>query len=150
MPADSASHRIAIVDDDPAVLDSLDFMFSAAGFHVSAYAGAEDAAAASEVAAADCLVIDYALPDGDGLTLIRRLRRQGSTSPAILIVSAPTRLCRRQAREDGVPLMEKPLIDDDLGAWVELLISGRPLKAPEKVRGCDPVARPGGGLPPAS
>jgi DNA-binding response OmpR family regulator len=150
MLAEPARHRIAIVEDDAAVLNSLDFMFSAAGYQVSAHGCAEAAAASPEVAAADCLVIDYALPDSDGLALIRRLRRQGSSSPAILIVSTPTQLCRRQAREDGVPVMEKPLIGDDLGAWVELLMSGRPVKTPDKVRGCNPAARPRGGLPPAS
>lgn len=123
MSLESAPRRIAIVEDDPAVLNSLDFMFTAAGYRVFAYDCAHDAAAAPEIATVDCLVVDYALPDGDGLALLKRLRQIGVASPAILIASTPNARCRQRAREDGIPLMEKPLLGDNLGGWVERLIT---------------------------
>lgn len=101
------------------MLNSLDFMFTASGYQVFAFRCAEHAAASPDIAKVDCLVVDYALPDGDGLTLIRELRRRGVNSPAILIASVPSAPCKKQASEDGVPLMEKPLIADHLATWVD-------------------------------
>lgn len=110
--------HIAIVEDDAAVLHSLEFMFAAAGYRVSAYARAEDADASVDIVSASCLIVDYALPDCDGLTLLSRLRRRGVRAPAILITSLPSRQCREAAKDAGVTLLEKPLNGDTLEEWV--------------------------------
>ena len=43
-----------------------------------------------------CLVLDYNLPDMNGLALLQILRQRGTTMPAILITTHPSRaLCAR-------------------------------------------------------
>ena len=121
MPSNAAHERIVIVEDDEAVLNSLDFMFTAAGYRVSPYATVFAAMASPDLADAVCLIVDYALPDGDGLSLLQEQRSKGVRTPAILIASTPSTRCRQQAREAGIPLMEKPLDGDSLNAWVAML-----------------------------
>lgn len=114
--------HIAIVEDDPAVLNSLEFMFATEGYRVSAYDCAGDAAASPGLWSADCLIVDYGLPDFDGLTLLRRLRDDGFAAPAIVIASMPSQRCRQEARDLAAPLVEKPLQGDCLGVWVRRVI----------------------------
>jgi FixJ family two-component response regulator len=109
---------IAVVEDDLAVLNSLEFSLEAEGFDVRPFDHVKSALASPEVREADCLVIDYALPDGDGLSLLRSLRRRGVVCPAIIIASTPSIRCRREAEAAGAPLVEKPLIDDRLGELI--------------------------------
>src|SRR5262249_8979595 len=61
-----------------------------------------------------CLVIDYKLPDIDGMDLARRLRGAGVTAPMILITSNPDARCRARAARDGAVIVEKPLLGDRL------------------------------------
>ncbi len=123
MSAGRDPKHIAIVEDDAAVLNSLEFMFAAGGYRVSAYARAEDAEASEDIVTADCMIIDYTLPDLDGLTLLSRLRRRGMRAPAALITSLPSRQCREAASLAGVPVIEKPLNGDILDEWVRRVAS---------------------------
>jgi len=105
---------IAIVEDDVAVLNSLEFALRAQGYGVCAFEHALDALHSDEILAADCLLTDYALPNLDGAALLHALRSRGLTCPAIFIASSPSARCRREAQEANAPLIEKPLLDDNL------------------------------------
>jgi DNA-binding response OmpR family regulator len=109
---------IAIVEDDHAVLNSLEFSLEAEGYDVCAFEDARDALASARIGSADCLVIDYGLPDGDGVTLLQGLRQKGVDCPAIIIASNPSARCRRDAQAAGAPVIEKPLMDDALSALI--------------------------------
>lgn len=109
---------IAVVEDDEAVLKSLEFALLAEGYAVRIATCATDAKADPEFLDADCLVLDYALPDETGTVLLRHLRRRGLVCPAIVIASNPTPECRRQAAAAGAPLIEKPLMGGELIARI--------------------------------
>ena len=109
---------IAIVEDDQAVLNSLEFSLEAEGYDVCAFEDAGDALASARIGSADCLVIDYGLPDADGVTLLQGLRQKGVDCPAIIIASNPSARCRRDAQAAGAPVIEKPLMDDALSALI--------------------------------
>ncbi len=113
---------IAIVEDDLAVLNSLDFALRAEGYEVCAATCVADAKAHPAFPDADCLVLDYGLPDGTGTVLLGDLRGRGLRCPAIVIASNPTRECRRQAAAAGAPLVEKPLMGGELIAQIAELI----------------------------
>ena len=79
--------RLLLVEDEPLTIRML-----AKGLREQAYAVdvAESADAAAALAADhdyDLIVLDLGLPDGDGLTLCRRIRDAGTTAP-ILILTA--------------------------------------------------------------
>ena len=104
---------IVFVEDDPALRSALSFAFEVEGYATRSFASAETARA-GDLAAADCLVLDYSLPDGNGLELLRWLRSRGGRVPAILITSHPTACVRTLAALLGAVVIEKPLLSDEL------------------------------------
>ena len=111
-----------IVDDDDAVLASLEFLLQAAGYDVIAYASPADFflgdAARSTAEQPTCLVVDQQMPEMTGLELIASLYRAGRMIPALLISSAPTPAIHAQAADLGVAFCPKPLNEEDLIRFV--------------------------------
>jgi FixJ family two-component response regulator len=101
---------IVLVDDDPAVLVSTRFMLEVEGYMVLAHATGDALLASGVPAHATCLVIDYFMPDGNGLDLIERLRRDGVSTPAVLITGRLQAALTHRARAAQVPVVEKPLL----------------------------------------
>lgn len=114
---------LLIVDDDPEVLRALAFMTSARGFGVCPCRTGEHAIAVAvaggRIAA---LIIDQNLPDLQGIELLAKLREMGVTAPAVLMTTSPSSTLRRQAAVAGAPIVEKPLLDEDLFTQLHRLI----------------------------
>ncbi|MGH6970522.1 MAG: response regulator [Caulobacteraceae bacterium] len=115
-----------MVEDDRAVRHSLCFALEAQGYRVAAFARAQEAIDSARSRLADCFLIDYALPDRDGLAMLETLRRRGLTCPAIVIASNPSARCRAQARKAGAPLVEKPLMGETLHELIADLLATPP------------------------
>lgn len=113
--------RVLVVDDDPALLSSLQFALEAEGFRVRCCASPEEALADGDDL--HCLVVDYKLPDMDGATLIERLRGMGVRAPVILMTTNPDARCRARAAKIGAVIVEKPLLGDKLLHRIQALIS---------------------------
>lgn len=122
-PAPKALPLIAIVEDDRAVLNSLEFALQSEGYAVCGFERWTDAMASAEVLEADCVVLDYAMPGLTGVALLDRLRANGLACPAIVIASNPGRQCRQEVQAAGAPLVEKPLLDDALGAHIRAALA---------------------------
>jgi FixJ family two-component response regulator len=110
--------KILLVDDDPAVRASLTFLLGLEGFAIEAFSCAEELVARIDLPDTGCLLIDYRLPDMDGLTLLKTLRVRGVALPAILTAFAPARRLKVRASEAGAVIVEKPLLCDALTAAV--------------------------------
>jgi two-component system, LuxR family, response regulator FixJ len=104
---------VVIVDDDPAVCNSLQFSLELEGFVVRAYGDAAAFLEADE-AACDCLVIDQRMPGMTGMELITRLRALNVRTPAILLVSQSNSAVAARAAAAAVPIVEKPLFGNAL------------------------------------
>ena len=80
------SSRILYVDDDPESCEMLKTMLSRAYglYHVATAGSAEEALEMIDAAPYDLYLIDYMLPEMDGLTLCRTLRDRGLTEPIIV------------------------------------------------------------------
>ena len=100
---------VGVVDDDPAVRNSLKFSLEIEGLAVAVYADADDLLKDSDLARFDCLVVDQRLPGLSGLDLVAELRDREFRVPVILITSQPSRAVMAQADKAGVPIVEKPL-----------------------------------------
>jgi two-component system response regulator FixJ len=111
---DSRISPVAIVDDDPAVLDSLKFLLEIAGHDVATYASAatfldDDAVQPT------CLIVDQHMPGLTGLELIARLRKIGATVPVLLITGSSSLAIAARAADLGVErVLEKPPAESDL------------------------------------
>src|ERR1051326_9290696 len=104
-----ASRQVVIVDDDPAVRNSLKFSLEIEGFTVRDYADAGALLREGAIRDVGCLVVDYHLPEVDGLEMLERLRERNFAAPAILITSHPSAAVRRRAAAAGGHIIEKPL-----------------------------------------
>jgi two-component system catabolic regulation response regulator CreB len=95
--------RILLVEDEPAILESLAYVLSRDGFAVETAKNAAEASAlaATEQHRIDLVVLDLMLPDGSGFDLIRRWRAAAASRPMPIIV-----LSSRDAESDRVAALE--------------------------------------------
>jgi len=105
---------IIVVDDDPAVCNSLKFSLEIEGFLVRLYASGSALLDERNIPRCSCLVVDQRMPGIAGLDLIGKLREQSVLAPAILITSHPTAELARRAADANVPIVEKPLLGNAL------------------------------------
>lgn len=77
--------RILIVEDDKSLVELVKHGFTEAGYAADAVHSLEDARMSTAIVKYDLLVIDIQLPDGNGLELIRELRRGGATVPMLVM-----------------------------------------------------------------
>src|SRR5215217_8269938 len=82
-----AGMRILVVDDEQAVRDSLRRALSLEGFDVELAGDGGEALAriAHDPSEPDALVLDVLMPGVDGLEVCRRLRRDGSRLPILML-----------------------------------------------------------------
>ena len=67
-------HTVAVVDDDPRLLESLENLFESAGYLVRTYASAH-ALIDDGMADIDCLITDIGMPGMDGFELCEVVRK---------------------------------------------------------------------------
>jgi len=112
MPSESVVH---VIDDDPAMRDSLEFLFDTAGMPVRAY----DSAAAFLAVLADapegCVVTDVRMPEMSGIELLAELQARGSALPVIVITGHGDVPLAIEAMKAGAKdFLEKPFDDERL------------------------------------
>ena len=101
---------ILLLEDDAAVRRSLLLLLLGSGFSVRSYGSGAALLADPQAKDAAGLVIDYRLPDGNGLSVTRELREVGFKGHAILITAFPSRELSAAARAEGFArVFEKPL-----------------------------------------
>ncbi len=105
---------IAIVDDDPAVCNSLKFALELEGFAVRTYGGGVEVLRDDGLDDFDCFVIDQRMPAMTGFELILKLRARNIDAPAILIISQPNATLAARAALAKVPIVEKPFLGNTL------------------------------------
>lgn len=105
---------VIVVDDDPAVRNSLKFSLEIEGFLVRLYASGSELLGERDITYCSCLVVDERMPGITGLDLISKLREQRISVPAILITSQPTAELARRAAGANVPIVEKPFLGNTL------------------------------------
>lgn len=114
--------RILVVDDDVELRELLVRALERDGHVVSAVGALEDARRSLRSASADVVVLDLALPDGDGAELCRELRRNASGVPVLMLTAhseIPTRVRSLDAGADD--FLGKPFSVAELRARVRAL-----------------------------
>ena len=76
---------IRLVDDDPAVLDSLAFVLHREGWNVATYGDAQTFLTQDSPSAPGCLVLDYDMPEMNGLQLQEVMNERGYSLPIIFL-----------------------------------------------------------------
>lgn len=115
---DQLSGVVAVVDDDPAVLDSLKFLLEVMGYRVATYASAA-AYLGNDLDDPACLIVDQHMPQMTGLELVQKLRNDGVNLPVLLITGSPSPAIVARAAQLGiVDVLEKPPEEADLVKFV--------------------------------
>jgi len=117
---------IAIVDDDPAVLRALSRLLRSRAFRVTTYGSGEEFLAALPNGLPECLIVDFQMPEMNGLELQQHLICNGITVPTILITAHPDAAILPQPAQDTcVARLRKPLHDEALFSAINRAI-GKP------------------------
>lgn len=124
--APSAKPTVYVVDDDAAVLGSLRFLLETDGYDVRTFRNAAALLNAAGEPGADCYVIDYKMPDINGIELAGRLRQSDEDTPVILITGYPDGNISARAAAAGVKdVILKPLLDESLAKSIRHAIQGK-------------------------
>jgi FixJ family two-component response regulator len=105
---------VIVVDDDVAVRESLKFSLEVEGFSVRVFRRGTDLLREPDLPRCACLIIDQNMPEITGLDVVARLRDRRVALPTILITSHPSPAVSRQAQSAGIPIVEKPFLNDGL------------------------------------
>jgi two-component system, NtrC family, nitrogen regulation response regulator NtrX len=107
--------KILIVDDETNVGASLRMVLEGAGYSIRLSRTAAEFQAQMSTAWADAYLLDVRLPDGNGIDLLRALRRVDSQTPVIMISGHGTIADAVAATRAGAfDFLEKPLSRDRL------------------------------------
>ena len=120
--AEDTKRIIAVLDDDIAVRESLEFSLELEGFTIRIAASAEELDEHVRREKFDCLIVDYHLPGTNGLDVLAALRDKSIAPPAILITGNPNDHIRKRAAADGAVLIEKPFAIDALVRQIHVLL----------------------------
>jgi two-component system response regulator FixJ len=106
---------VYVVDDDDGVLGSLRFLLETDGFEVRTFRNGASLLNAVRATGVDCFVIDYKMPDMNGIDLAGRLRTRDIAAPVILITGYPDENIATRAATAGVRyVLHKPLLAESL------------------------------------
>lgn len=114
--------RILVVEDERGIASLLERGLSEEGHGVIRAADLASAREALALHTVDLLLVDRMLPDGDGLDLVRELRRQGDERPALCLTARD----RVDERVEGLyggadDYLVKPFAFDELLARIAAL-----------------------------
>jgi two-component system response regulator FixJ len=117
---------IVVVEDDPGMRRSLEFLLESHGFAVAAFAAPEEMLKQIGTIDTGCAIFDVHLPGQDGIEFYGGMRAHSRALPAIFITGQIDDQIRADARRlEAVALLEKPFSD---AALLEAV--GRALASP--------------------
>lgn len=107
--------RIAVVDDDPAVLRSLGRLLFVHGFEARTFSSPTALLADIEALAPACVIADLSMPELTGLELQQRLEDSGATYPMVFITAhGDIRASVLAMRSGAIDFLTKPFDQADL------------------------------------
>lgn len=115
--------RVLVAEDDPKIASFVVRGLKESGFAADHAADGEAALDLATTTSFDAAVVDVMLPRLDGLSLVRRLRKQGWTTPVIILSARAAVENRVQGLQAGADdYLTKPFAFSELLARVQALI----------------------------
>jgi len=110
--------KILVVEDDTATLEVITLRLQNEGYQVAAFSLGREAMGAFEGDDFDLVILDIMLPDTDGISICREIRRK-SNIPIIMVTGRGEKLDRVVGLEVGADdYVVKPFMSDELLARV--------------------------------
>ena len=138
----SQGKKVYVIDDDPAMRDSLDFLLGSAGFSVHVFDSAQvflDELAKLEPG---CVVTDVRMPGIDGIELLRRMHSGARKLPVIVMTGhGDVPLAVEAMKLGALDFLEKPFEDDRLIGMIEIALSEQQDGSKSEAASADMAAR---------
>ena len=127
--------RILIAEDDPKLLKSLVHIFEMNNYAVDGVDNGLDALDYASSGEYDGLVFDIMMPGMDGLSLLRRLRDEGITTPALFLSARTETYQRIEGLDAGADdYLPKPFSTGELLARVRAMLRRKDNFTPDLLR----------------
>ncbi|HEA16314.1 MAG TPA: sigma-54-dependent Fis family transcriptional regulator, partial [Pseudoalteromonas prydzensis] len=122
-------YRLAIVEDDPDLLELLQEELASQGYQVTACGCAEDLLGCISEQRFDLVISDIRLPGIDGMQLLQRLKQQPEP-PALLLITAfgTVRQAVNALKQGADDFLTKPLDLEHLALSVQRLLAHKALR----------------------
>jgi len=115
--------HILLIDDNREILLGLSALFEEKGFSLHTASTLGKAQDALDAQAYDLIVLDWLLPDGDGVAFLKSIRSQSIHTPVLMLSSKSEVLEKAQALDGGADdYMQKPFSHIELLARVRALL----------------------------
>ena len=122
-PNPAAGAKILVVDDEPAIVDAVATALRYEGFDVAEAANGRDALSRTMEFDPDLIVLDWMLPDIEGIEVGRRLRSRGFKTPILFLTAKDTVDNKVEAlRAGGDDYVTKPFSLAELVARVMAIL----------------------------
>ena len=126
---------LLLVEDEPGIRFSIRRFFEAKGYEVWDAESASEGERVFRASRPDITLLDYSLPDGNGLELLQRLRALDPTVPVLILTAHGTiDLAVRAIKEGAEQFLTKPI---DLGALLVVVERALDRQRNEKVHQAD-------------
>jgi two-component system response regulator MprA len=126
--------QILVVDDEPAVRDSLDRALRLEGYHVDLAVDGAEALSSLADESPDAVVLDLMMPRVDGLEVCRRMRAAGDRTPVLVLTARDAVTDRVKGLDAGADdYLVKPFALDELLARLRALLRRSGVGAPGQV-----------------
>ena len=121
--------RILVIDDDPAIRESLRMALEYQGYAVMLAASGDEGAALVEREGPDLVFLDIKMPGMDGLEVLQRLRPLTDVTPIVVLSgNADIQTAVEATRLGAFDIVEKPLSTDRLLVLVRNALDSRRLR----------------------
>lgn len=115
-----AARFVYVVDDDPAIRQSLERLLDAVGFRVTSYATPTAFLGVASDLTMGCVLLDLRMPEMDGFEVQARLLLVNPDLPVIVVTAqGDVQTAVRAMRAGASDFIEKPYSDDALVAAIE-------------------------------
>jgi two-component system, OmpR family, response regulator MprA len=115
--------RVLVVDDEPAVRESIERVLRHDGFEVAVAADGREAIRRLAVVRPDVVLLDVLMPQIDGLEVCRRMRDTGDRTPVLMLTARDAVNDRVAGLEAGADdYLAKPFALEELLARVRALL----------------------------
>jgi FixJ family two-component response regulator len=109
------TRTIAIIDDDPRVLESLVNLLASYGFKADGYLSAEQFLGSGGLSRSSCIIADVQMRNMSGLGLLQYVKNSNSPVPVVIITGKPSKNSEAFYLERGaIGFFRKPVDGDAL------------------------------------
>jgi PAS domain S-box-containing protein len=105
--------NVLVIDDTPQDRMAVRLALEAGGFMLQEAADAEQGLKLAASSTPDCILLDYVLPDAEGLQVLESLRQPGGTLPCAVVMLTGADLAATATKAGALDYLDKDRLDAD-------------------------------------